>query len=350
MNSRLLERTVARMERLAAAGRSTDDLMDEAGALLQTALPHESRCWHTTDPDSLIETGFRAYQMPPPDVEVARFAYLPDDYNAFGALATGRRRSGVLSEATGRRLDRSVRYRELLRPNGITGELRVALVAGGACWGTVSLFREAPGDFTDEECAFAHAVSGALGRGLRVAGLRDRVAPGSAARWPGVLVVDRSGAAVSVTPPARTWLAELGADPDGPPELPFAVHALAERARAGQEATARVRTTLGRWLTLHASTLDGTPAADQVAVIVQEATPEAVAPLLYAAFGFTAREREIVDAVIEGGSTEEIAARLFISPLTVQKHLSSIFAKTGVRSRRRLAGLLTGSANTRNLA
>jgi len=347
VNSRVLERTVARVERLAAAGRGTDDLMDEAGALLSAALPHESHCWHTTDPDTLVETGFRAYQMPPPNAEVARFAYLPDDYNSIGALVTGRRHSGVLSEATGSRLDRSVRYRELLRPVGVTGELRIALVADGACWGTLSLFREAPGDFTTDECDLAHAVSTALGRGLRTAGLRARNTPDSAARWPGVLVVDRAGAAVSVTPPARSWLTELGADPDDAAGLPFAVHALAERARVGQEAAARIRTADGRWLALHASALDGAP--EQVAVVIQEAAPDAVAPLLYAAFGFTAREREIVDAVVQGGSTEEIAGRLFISPLTVQTHLSSIFAKTGVRSRRRLAGLLHGPGNTRNL-
>ena len=349
MNSRARERTLARVERLVTAGRGADELMAEADDLLAATLPHESHCWHTTDPDTLIETGFRAFQMPPPDAEVARFAYLPDDFNAFGALVTGPLHSGVLSEATGSRLDRSVRYRELLRPNGITGELRIALVADGACWGTLSIFREAPGDFTTDERDFAHSLATVLGKGLRTAGRRARTAPGSASRWPGVLVVDRAGHPVSLTAPARTWLAELGAPaPEGAAGLPFAVLALAERARTEEHATARVHTADGRWLALHASALDS-PAGDDVAVVIQEAAPDAVAPLLYAAFGFTARERDIVDAVVQGGSTEEIAARLFISPLTVQTHLSSIFAKTGVRSRRRLAGLLHGTANTRNL-
>src|SRR5258705_772115 len=93
VNSRLRERAVSRIERLATTGHGTDDLMDEAGAILSAALPHESRCWHTTDPDSLVETGFRSHQMPPPDAEVARFAYLPDDYNPFDALIAGRRHS-----------------------------------------------------------------------------------------------------------------------------------------------------------------------------------------------------------------------------------------------------------------
>jgi hypothetical protein len=115
--------------------------------------------------------------MPPPDAEVARFAYLPDDFNAFGALAAGRLHSGVLSEATGSRLDRSIRYRELLRPNGITGELRIALVADGACWGTLSIFREAPGDFTTDERDFAHSLDSrrtATRYPARRSGPRDR--------------------------------------------------------------------------------------------------------------------------------------------------------------------------------
>ncbi|MBL1079391.1 helix-turn-helix transcriptional regulator [Nocardia sp. 2] len=333
---------------MTAADLDTAALIDEAGELLAAAVPHDAGCWHTTDPGSLIETGFRAHHMPPPDASVARFAYLPDDFNSFARLASGRQHSGVLSEMTGGQLDRSVRYRELLRPNNITGELRIALIADGDCWGNVSLFREAPRDFTSDERDFADELSGVLGRGLRRAGVRARSAPESAGRWPGVLVVGDAGEIVSISEPARSWLAELGA-PDAPEHegLPFALVALAERARGDHEAWARVRADSGRWISLHASASGG-----QVAFVLQEAHPGAIAPLLYAAFAFTAREREIVDLVVQGRSTEAIAQRLFISPLTVQTHLTSIFAKTGIRSRRQLAGLLTGSAdpgNTRNL-
>ncbi|MCU1686984.1 MAG: LuxR family transcriptional regulator [Amycolatopsis sp.] len=73
-----------------------------------------------------------------------------------------------------------------------------------------------------------------------------------------------------------------------------------------------------------------------MAVILQAATAPAVAPLISLAYGLTARERELTELVLHGCDTAGIAARLFISRHTVQDHLKSIFAKTGVRSRRDL--------------
>ena len=54
-------------------------------------------------------------------------------------------------------------------------------------------------------------------------------------------------------------------------------------------------------------------------------------------YGLTARELEIVSAVVMGYSNREIAAHLKISQDTVKHHLSNIFNKTGVSSRLQLA-------------
>ncbi len=48
------------------------------------------------------------------------------------------------------------------------------------------------------------------------------------------------------------------------------------------------------------------------------------------------REREIVEVACEGLRNEEIARRLFISPVTVRHHLTAIFAKLGVPNRHSL--------------
>ena len=42
----------------------------------------------------------------------------------------------------------------------------------------------------------------------------------------------------------------------------------------------------------------------------------------------------------EGGSNRDIAQTLFVTPKTVEVHLSNAYRKLGVRSRRELAGPL----------
>lgn len=72
---------------------------------------------------------------------------------------------------------------------------------------------------------------------------------------------------------------------------------------------------------------------DEVAVTVARASGEDLLPLRCAAYGLTAREREVCDRVISGLSSVDIADRLGISAHTVRDHLKSVFAKLDVRSR-----------------
>jgi DNA-binding NarL/FixJ family response regulator len=50
--------------------------------------------------------------------------------------------------------------------------------------------------------------------------------------------------------------------------------------------------------------------------------------------GLSAREREVLTLLAEGLSNAEIGQALFISPITVRNHVSSIFAKLQVTNRR----------------
>lgn len=56
--------------------------------------------------------------------------------------------------------------------------------------------------------------------------------------------------------------------------------------------------------------------------------------------GLTPAEYRVAELVAEGLTTSEVAATLFVSPKTVEGHLSHVYAKLGLRSRARLARLL----------
>lgn len=149
----------------------------------------------------------------------------------------------------------------------------------------------------------------------------------------------------STTPGVERWLEELAGADAGSGRLPPAVMAVAGRAlrshegrnAPGRVAVSRVLGRSGTWIVLHGATLvtDGAP---RVAVIVEPAHPARIGPLLMAAYDLTPREQEVTRLVLQGASTAEIAARLFVSPHTVQQHMKGVFEKTGVRSRRDLVG------------
>ena len=65
------------------------------------------------------------------------------DFNSFDDARPLGRHAASLSEATGGELDRSLRHRELRRPNGFGDELRAALVGDAATWGGLTLLRGA---------------------------------------------------------------------------------------------------------------------------------------------------------------------------------------------------------------
>ena len=71
-------------------------------------------------------------------------------------------------------------------------------------------------------------------------------------------------------------------------------------------------------------------------------------PVTLRALGVTSREVDVLHLVVDGLTTREIGRRLYLSPRTVERHLGSLFDRTGVRDRgglcelARAHGLQTG--------
>jgi DNA-binding CsgD family transcriptional regulator len=54
----------------------------------------------------------------------------------------------------------------------------------------------------------------------------------------------------------------------------------------------------------------------------------------------TPSERRVADLAAAGRTNRDVAQALFVTPKTVEVHLSNAYRKLGIRSRRELAGAL----------
>jgi DNA-binding CsgD family transcriptional regulator len=239
------------------------------------------------------------------------------------------------------------RFQDVLGPVGIGDELRVPLRDHHGLWGCLDLMRA--GDdhaFDDDDVELLDSLVPALAAvARRSTAASFDVADSAAVPSAGAIVLDEELTVRASTAAAREWLERLA--PRGMPHAELAASApvfnVAARVLAGADealpARARVRTIDGAWGVVEAGTLD--PQERTVAVTIRPATTPEIVDLRLLAYDLTARERELVGIVLAGNDTREIAATLYLSRHTVQDHLKSVFAKTGVRTRRELVARLT---------
>ncbi len=349
-HSLAMRRTEQAIVRLAYAGLDARALRIEALRRLRAAVPVDAAFWATVDPATLLFTGSVVEEIPE-FVTPAFLAneFLQDDVNKFVHLAHAARPVQSLYAATRDAPEASRRYREILAPIGLGDELRAALRVGSVTWGVICLHRDVTGaPFTPAEAAVLERVAPHLAVGLRTALRIEHASDDPMPDAPGLVVLNDDLSIAAATAPAERWLAELSDWPRRaePPQAVLAVAGrllVLERSAGGACPLQRTRaqTRSGQWLALHASRLSG-PGGGQIAVILEPATPTEVAPLVLQAYGLTDREAQVAQLVLQGHSTNEIAANLSIAALTVQQHLKAVFDKTGVHSRRALVAEVFG--------
>jgi DNA-binding CsgD family transcriptional regulator len=295
----------------------------------------------TADPLDGSFTGTFTFDVPEP-AAAAFFAHemAGGDVVTFAGLAASPAGVGSLFAATEHEPRRSARWREVMAPLGWGDELRAAVRSDHTVWGYLCLHREARDrPFRPQDLARLSALlpvfAGALRRLTLTPTSPDARSPGT-----GVLLIDGRGRIVGRTGGAAHWLDELGGAAPG--RLPLVVEGLAAEALLGGRPVSRlVMTRTGRMAVAEAAPLDG-PGEPRSVVVLSAASPEQRLDRWAAAAGLSRRERDVLTQVLGGSSTRAIAAELSISVHTVQAHLTAIFDKSGVRTRRELVSRLSG--------
>lgn len=303
----------------------------EADVLVRETVPYDMAAWSTVDPASMLVTSctITGPVEEDPDRELRTFEieWSGSDPATYAELADRPMPAAALSEEVDDLL--SVRrYRELMAPMGIGDELRLVFRSGNDSWGTLTAFRTAERPaFTQAEVAALAETGEVMADGVRSAFLRTAIDRDDAFdEPPGQLMTDTEGRPVATTEAAERLLDSLG-DPD---RVPAVVRSLVSAMRSGRKPSTTLSGSGGP-LSLHAMDVKG--ADGEVAIVVERPRPVVLADLIMRAHGLSERERQVTAEVMWGRTTDQIAARLDISPYTVQDHLKSIFDKVGVVTR-----------------
>jgi DNA-binding CsgD family transcriptional regulator len=318
------------------------ELGAELSAALSGLVPHEGYCLIGFDPIS----GMRAFQTARNTLSVGmahlvRNETVEHDLHRFADLARRPDPVGILGGgAPGE--EQSPRLHELLRPDGFSGEMRLALRGGDTLWGALVLLRELRRpSFSDQEVAAAKAIAAPLTQAVKRVSVRPRGHP-CPPLPPGVVIVGPDGATEAISPQATTWFDDmyLSGDLDAEQPLPHSVMSAAATARAADggraDQLARIRTRSGRWLTMAACPLGG----GRVAVVLQPATPDQLLPAIAAWHDLTPRQVDVLHLLLLGYPIKQIARRLGLSPNTVDDYLKSLYRKTRTNNHQELIAAL----------
>ncbi len=348
-----LLRSRRRIERMCESGSDATSLRVGVIDALRDVIDFHAYAWLLTDPASTV--GVAPLADVPWLPELPRQIRLKYATRLNRWTGLGRIRAAALDEATSGDRSRSMLWRDLLVHYGIGDAASVVFEDRFGCWAFLELWRtDTAVRFTRSEIAFLADLTDPLTTALRMCQAatfvvrrnRDRGRVG-----PAVLVLSPDLRVRGQTPPTSDYLRVLLPPPrDGDP-IPAAAYNVAAQLLAVEAGidehppTARVHVAGGVWMTVRAARIDGSgPAVEHnIAVTLEESSAIERVDLLSRACGLTARERDLLDHLVTGHDTREVARLMLVSENTVQDHLKSIFTKTSVHSRRELLSHALGS-------
>ncbi len=324
------------MERLAAAATDLRSLRVNLLGLLRNQLPIDWAVVVATDPRTAVGVD--------PVATVPDGVHLPSLIRS--KYLTRHHRWTTLdgAEALADDPGASRVWREVQAVYGVADVLSGVLRDAYGTWGFLDLWSRS--SFSAADLALVDAVAPAVTaavRRLQAQQLRPRLAAG--AGGPVVLVLGDDLEVLGSTEVARDWLAHLLPPSAGVPPVPAIAWNVAAQLLAVEEAVddhepmGRVHLADGVWITVRAARLGE---EGRLAVSMEPVSGADRSELVARAYALTTRETEVMEAVCAGWTNAEVATAHHLSPLTVQDHLKSIFARTSVHSRGELAALALG--------
>jgi DNA-binding CsgD family transcriptional regulator len=344
-------RALQKVERICDADTDARSLRVELLAAIRPAIDFDAFAWLVTDPETSVGTSPLADVPCLPELpKLIRLKYLTP-VNRWTGLTGG---GALLSASTGGDLSKSLMWRELLHDYRVTDIASSVYRDRFGCWGFLDLWRTESPPFAAADLGFLDDIAAPVTRALRRSQARTFSGSDAAAEGPTgpvVLVLSPALQVRAQTPDTEGYLRALVPPPgEGYPPIPanaynVAAQLLSMEARVDDHPPmARVHLWNGRWLTLRAARLDtvGEDQEPDIAVSIETASPKERLAIFVRAFGLSPRATELLDHLVAGADTQEIAQRMFVSQHTIQDHLKTIFQKTSTRSRRALLALVLG--------
>ena len=343
----------ARIERICEGDLDDRSLRRQVVDELRHVVGFDAYAWLLTDPATAVGSA--------PVADVPWMRELPrqirlkycSSVNRWTALRDSP--VALLHDATAGDLAQSLVWRELLVGYGVHDVASLVFADRFGCWAFLELWRsETPGRFGQAEADFLAGLIDPLTLALRRCQARAFMAVPAreqARAGPVVLVLSADLQVRSQTPQTMAYLQTLVPPAEGRRPIPAVAYNVGAQLLAVEDGIdsnppmARVHVADGLWMTARAGRLDGQGAARtrDIVVTLEESSGAERLDVFCRAVGLSAREREVLEHLAAGEGTREVAGGMFLSENTVQDHLKSIFAKSGVRSRRALLSRALGS-------
>ena len=346
-------RSQARVARICEAATDARTLRLQLVDEIRQVVGFDAYAWLLTDPGTSVGSAPLADVPCLPELpRLIRLKYVTD-VNRWTAMTASPAAS--LQDATEGDLTRSRLWRELLSRYDIHDVATLVHRDRFGCWGFLDLWRsERLPRFTPAEIGYLADIAAPVTTALRRCQANTFVARSDGAvrrMGPVVLLLSPDLDVLQQTGETQEYLRALVPPNEGQAPIPASAYNVAAQLLAVEDGindnppSARVHVSDGRWVTLRAARIgDAVSIGDrEIAVTIEETSPTERADVFASAFGFSARERELLGHLMTGTDTRQVAGLMFLSEHTVQDHLKSIFAKTATHNRPTLLSRALGT-------